>query len=775
MTNYNNQQKCICVLTSGGDAPGMNAAVRAVVRTGLHHGLKVFVIKEGFEGLVKAGEEEEEYITEVDWDYVSGILHKGGTKIGSSRCEEFKGKGGAAQLKAARNLIKKGIDRLIVIGGDGSLTGANVFHEQWPELLKKLVASGEVTSEEADRYPRLAVVGLVASIDNDMCGVEMTIGANTALHRISEAVDDISSTAASHQRIFVVETMGRQCGYLALMSALITGADWVIIPEEPPGDEEWKKMLKQLKTAREKKQKRSIIVVLAEGLKDCHGVTSHDSKKELNDSEIKEISSKDVAEALKEGLKREGEVKPPDVRVTILGHVQRGGTPSAYDRILSSLLGYGAVKKILSDETFDEPQIVVGVKGSRDDDIKSLPLKETVEKNKSKSEVLGECNFEKKMKDRGKCFHNAYQIARILMKPEQLVETLPLTEDAPCFAVLHSGAPAPGMNAAARAAVRLGINNGYRMLGVKRGFKGLINGDIKPLGWSDVNGWASMGGAELEISRKIPGKGDFDSIESMIKKHNIKGLLIIGGWSGYKGAWEMYKEYNKFNIPIICMPTTINNNLPGTEVCIGSDTAINNIMDAVDKIKQSAVAVRRCFLVEVMGRYCGYLALMSGLVTGAEGVYMHEKKSTLDNLQDDLKRFIREFGENKRRLALIIRNERAHRSYNSEFINALFNEESEGKFDARYAILGHLQQGGEPSPFDRILATRLAYGCINFLVEKVEKKYPAYAFIGIREKEITLTPMGDFPRLVEEGFQRAIDPWWFKLKDIASMLAQAQG
>lgn len=764
MTNNNNQKGCIGVLTSGGDAPGMNAAVRAVVRTALHRRFKkVFVIKEGYKGLVKDGEDNKKYIEEVKWNDVSGILHKGGTEFGTARWDEFREEPG--KLKAARNLIKKGINRLIVIGGDGSLAGANELHEQWPKLKAKLLPK----MKEAKNYPHLAVVGVVASIDNDMCDVDMTIGADTALHRISEAVDSISSTAASHQRIFVVETMGRRCGYLVLMGSLITGADWVIIPEDPPGDEEWGKMVEQLKTAREKNQKHSIIVLLAEGVKHCGGVTNnHALKKDKKEFRIKEIGRSDVKDALREGLKGKEEVEAPDVRDTKLGHVQRGGSPSAYDRILSTLLEYAAVEKISEKDSFSNSCIVAGFK---DNKIECLPLKKTVEKNAKISEYLEKCCFKEAIDMRESYFQEIYKIARILMKPELMIK-IPKKE-APCFAVLHSGAPSPGMNAAVRAAVRLAINKGYRILGFKRGFEGLIEGDFKSLGWRDVNGWASMGGAMLETTRTIPRKENFKKIDKMIKAHNIQGLLIIGGWSGYKGAFEMQKEYDKFNIPVICMPASINNNLPGTDICIGSDTALNNIVDAVDKIKESAVAVRRCFLVEVMGRFCGYLALMSGLATGAERVYMHEERQTLEALQADLNLLKKEFGRNERKLALIMRNENAHPLYDSGFITKILEAEGKNKFDARKAILGHLQQGGKPSPFDRILATRLADGCINFLEEKEKKKESTYAFIGIKRGHITEPPypMGDFPRMVEADYQRAQNPWWLKLQDIASMLA----
>jgi 6-phosphofructokinase 1 len=165
------------------------------------------------------------------------------------------------------------------------------------------------------------------------------------------------------------------------------------------------------------------------------------------------------------------------------------------------------------------------------------------------------------------------------------------------------------MNTAVRAAVRLGIDKGHTMLGVKNGFRGLAAGEIEDMDWMSVNGWATMGGAELGTNREIPSGSDFYAIARNIEEHQIHGLLIIGGWSGYEAAYRLYSgrsNFPTFNIPIVCLPATINNNLPGSELSIGADTALNSIVEAVDKIKQSAVASRRCFVVEVMGRYCGY-------------------------------------------------------------------------------------------------------------------------------------------------------------------------
>jgi len=223
----------IGVLTSGGDAGGMNSAVRAVVRTAVHHGMEVYGIFEGYRGLVEGGDA----IRRLGSADVSGIVHRGGTVIGSARSTDFRGRDG--RRRAAHNLLQRGVDALVVIGGDGSLTGANLFRQEWPELLAELVDSGELRADVAAVHPFLRLVGLVGSIDNDMFGTDMTIGADTALHRITEALDALKSTASSHQRTFVVEVMGRHCGYLALMASLASGANWVLIPERPPATDDW--------------------------------------------------------------------------------------------------------------------------------------------------------------------------------------------------------------------------------------------------------------------------------------------------------------------------------------------------------------------------------------------------------------------------------------------------------------------------------------------------------------------------------------------------------
>jgi 6-phosphofructokinase 1 len=735
----NNTIQRIAVMTSGGDAQGMNAAVRAVVRTAIFHGLEVYAIYEGYQGMVDGGER----IRKIEWDGVGGILHRGGTVIGTARSDDFRTRPG--RLKAAQNLIQNGINALVVIGGDGSLTGANLFRQEWPKLLADLLKKGAISQAQADAHPYLMIVGLVGSIDNDMYGTDMTIGADTALHRITEAIDALTSTAASHQRTFVVKVMGRNCGYLALMGALSGGADWVLIPENPPDVDNWEKVMCERLRAGRAIGRRDTIVIVAEGAHDRHG---------------NPIGSTHVAEALEKELGEE-------VRTTVLGHVQRGGSPSAFDRTLSTLMGHAAVMTLLESSPEAEPQLI-GMRGNR---ITSLPLMHCVEQTHAIADAIAAHDYEKAMDMRSTSFREAFRTLRTIIRA--LPHEPPPGHKPLRLAVLNAGSPAPGMNTAVRAAVRLGLDRGHEILGVKNSFTGLINGDFIQTNWMTVNGWASMGGSELGTNRKVIGGSDLYAIAKNIEEQGIDGILIIGGWTGYESAYRMLSErsnFPAFNIPIVCLPATINNNLPGSELSIGADTALNSIVWAVDKIKQSAVATRRAFVVEVMGRYCGYLALMSGLATGAERVYLHEEGVRLDDLQQDLENLTNGFSAGKR-LGLMIRNEYVNPIYTTAFMTSLFEAEGKDLFDARQTILGHLQQGGDPSPFDRTQAIRLADKCISYLIDQAEKGSAGSAFIGLTAGKLEFHNLEDFPRMADSALQRAKEQWWLGLRPIARLLA----
>lgn len=725
------------VLTSGGDAQGMNAAVRAVVRTALAAGAVPFAILEGWEGAIRGGDS----IKRMDWSSVSSILAKGGTVIGTARSKGFRDYEG--RLTAAANLLSAGIDRLVVIGGDGSLAGADEFRSEWTQILADLVEQGRITQQVADDHPELTLVGLVGSIDNDLVGSDMTIGADTALDRIVSAMDMLSSTAASHQRTFIVEVMGRRCGYLPLMSAVAGGADYVFTPENPaqPG---WQhELCRRLEMGR-KAGRRESMVLVAEGA--C-------------DSEGNPITAEHVGQAVREEL---GE----DARVTTLGHVQRGGAPSAYDRWMSTLLGYCAVQELLEEENFGTASIL-GVRRNR---VARLPMMQAIQDTRAVADLIEEGQYDAARRARGASYYEMGEIFQILSEPPQLHES---AERPARVAILHAGGLAPGMNTAARAAVRIGLHRGWTVLGVEGSWQGLTDGEVRELAWNDVEGWAFDGGAELGTRRDVPRVEEFYALGRAIENQQIDALIVIGGFTAYLAVNEMTKSrahFPAFRIPTILIPASIDNNLPGTELSVGADTAINNAVWALDRIKESAAASRRCFVAESMGRRCGYLALMSGMASGAEYVYLNEFPLTLDGLSKDVE-VLRESFERGRRLFLVVMNEETSTHYDREFISRAIEASGEGLFDVRDSALGYIQQGGEPTPFDRLLATRFAKGAVDHLDRALRDRDDSAVYIGTGRQGMRTVPITRMEEDVDIPNRRPWQQWWLALHTVTETVS----
>lgn len=732
----------IGVLTSGGDAQGMNAAVRAVVRTALRLGAQPYAVMEGWAGAVAGGDG----IRPLNWDSVGSILHRGGTIIGTARSKEFRTREG--MLSAAANLLEHGIDRLVVIGGDGSLTGTNEFRKAWPSLLAELMETGRITPEVAAAHSQLMIAGMVGSIDNDLVGTDMTIGADSALHRIMEAIDSLSSTAASHQRTFVIEVMGRHCGYLALMSAVAGGCDYVFVPELPPADGWEEDMCNKLQAGRAAGRRDSLVIV-AEGAQDREG---------------NPITAADVCDVLEERL---GE----DARVTILGHVQRGGRPSAYDRWMSTLLGYAAAQEVLRATPESEPHII-GVRHNR---IAHLPLMESVENTRAVATYIKDGDYEAAVEARGASFAQMLQIFENMSTPpvqSSHNEASPVKNKR--VAILHAGGLAPGMNTAARAAVRLGIDHGLTMLGIEGGFPGLLDGAVKELSWADVEGWVGEGGAALGTHRDYPTIEQLYSIGRSLESNHIDGLIVIGGFNAYLGAHTLIKErdrYPAFNIPIVCVPASIDNNLPGSELSIGADTAVNSTVSTLDAIKLSASASKRCFVAEVMGRRCGYLTLMSGLATGAEKVYLPEHDATLDEIASATSDMVKSFRDG-RRLYLVLRNEAACGLYSTKLLADVFAQESNGLYDVRESVIGHVQQGGNPTAFDRLMATRLVTNAMQVLVDELVAGTARGHYVGLVNGEFRDSPLAHMNDELDLVNRRPRDQWWLRLEHVIPVVSQ---
>ena len=361
-------------MTSGGDSPGMNGSVRAVIRMSLTRGCEAFAIKEGYQGLVEGK------IDNMDWAAVRGWLSEGGTLIGTARCQEFRERPG--RLKAAKNLISKGINGLVICGGDGSLTGADTFRKEWPSLLQELLDSKQITKQEKELYSYLNIVGLVGSIDNDFANTDATIGCYSSLSRICEAVDAIDTTAQSHQRAFVIEVMGRHCGWLALMAGVSTGADFVFIPENPP-EQDWQDKMCKIIHKHRALGKRKTIVIVAEGAQDGE-------RNAITPGQVKDLLA-----------------KPPlklDTRITTLGHVQRGGAACAYDRQLSTMQGVEAVKCVLEAKPGD-PSYFISVVENK---IVKKPLLEAVADTQAVAQAIEAKNYKRAMNLRGAEFAEYY-------------------------------------------------------------------------------------------------------------------------------------------------------------------------------------------------------------------------------------------------------------------------------------------------------------------------------------------------------------------------------
>ncbi|MCS1351614.1 6-phosphofructokinase [Mechercharimyces sp. CAU 1602] len=299
--------KRIAVLTSGGDSPGMNAAIRAVVRKGLYHGIEVYGIYRGYMGLIQAD------WTRLSVGSVGDIIHRGGTILHTARCEEFRTAEG--QDQALSNLRKENIEGLIVIGGDGSFRGALALNDKG--------------------FP---TVGVPGTIDNDIEGTDFTIGFDTAVNTVIHAIDQIRDTASSHERTFIIEVMGRNAGDIAMWAGLADGAESILIPEAPV---QWDEIAHRLKRGN-KRGKRHSIIIVAEGV--CSGTEAKEK--------IESITGYDT-------------------RVTVLGHIQRGGTPTAMDRVLASRMGAKAVDVLLAGECGQMVAI-------HRNEIKAVPLREAL-------------------------------------------------------------------------------------------------------------------------------------------------------------------------------------------------------------------------------------------------------------------------------------------------------------------------------------------------------------------------------------------------------------
>ncbi|KAJ5548262.1 hypothetical protein N7513_005496 [Penicillium frequentans] len=756
------KKRRIGVLTSGGDAPGMNGAVRAVVRMAIHCDCEAYAVFEGYEGLVNGGN----MIRQLHWEDVRGWLSRGGTLIGSARCMAFRERAG--RLRAAKNMILRGIDALVVCGGDGSLTGADVFRAEWPGLLSDLVAAGELTQEQIAPYTVLNIVGLVGSIDNDMSGTDATIGCYSSLTRICDAVDDVFDTAFSHQRGFVIEVMGRHCGWLALMSAISTGADWLFIPENPPKDGWEDEMCAVITKNRKERGKRRTIVIVAEGAQDRH---------------LNKIASSTIKDILTERLGL-------DTRTTVLGHTQRGGAACAYDRWLSTLQGVEAVRAVLEMS----PQSPVPVITIRENKIMRTPLMDAVQATKDVTAKIHAKDFDAAMNERDAEFKEYYHAYLNTSTPDHPKMYLPENKRMR-IAIIHVGAPAGGMNQATRGAVAYCLTRGHTPLAIHNGFPGLVRhhadkpiSSVREVKWLESDSWVNEGGSDIGTNRSLPSE-DMEGTAKCFELYKFDAVFVVGGFEAFTAVSQLRQardKYDAFKIPLIVLPATISNNVPGTEYSLGSDTCLNTLIDFCDAIRQSASSSRRrVFVIETQGGKSGYIATTAGLAVGAVAVYIPEEGIDIKMLSRDIDflrdNFIRDKGAN-RAGKIILRNECASSTYTTQFVADMFKEEAKGRFESRAAVPGHFQQGGKPSPMDRVRALRMSIKCMQHIESYAGKSRDAIAadplsaaVIGVKGSQVLFSPMGGVDGLEETetdwARRRPKTEFWLELQDVVNVLS----
>ncbi|CAJ0559565.1 unnamed protein product, partial [Mesorhabditis spiculigera] len=627
----------------------MNSAIRAVVRTGLFVNCRVFYVYDGFRGLV------DNRVQEATWESATSLIQKGGSVLGVAPCEEFKTREG--RLKGAKTLVLHGINNLIVIGGGGSMEGLQTFKQEWRSLVQELVSKGLVPDNMGRPLQDLGVCGIPCAVTNDIWGTEMTLGADSALTRVIDSVDHVEASLNSSQRVFIVEVLGKHCGFLAMTAGLAVEADFVFVPEWPPVTE-WRDALTD----------------------------------KLQRMALRREDQKGVFVALRASL------------------IERGHLGRAVEKTLEAEKAY---------RTRDYERCVQ-LRGSH---------------YSQKGRFLDQVSF----------------------PPREILDVPDHT-----FLVVHCGSPTAGMNAATHALVRVARYNNCRVMGVSGGFPGFAEGNIKTLEWGDVIGWVSEGGSALGTSRQLV--SDPDRLAAHVLLHNIRGIAIIGGFEAFQSALmirDWRDEYDSFRIPIVVVPATISNNVPGVVESLGSDTALNEICRNIDNIKQSARGTKkRAFIVEVQGENSGYLATIGAIATGADNAHIYEEKMRQEDLAADV-------DEARRKLErgcthyVLLRTNGARAEFSSEQVKQVFEQAGKGKFSTRLNYLGHSVQG----------ASRFGAKAFERMFSHSRRNTADIELLGVRFGDQAYADVGMLETLACFVHTNVRNPWWLTTHGLMRVLA----
>lgn len=498
------------------------------------------------------------------------------------------------------------------------------------------------------------------------------------------------------------------------------------------------------------------------------------------DSSTNPITSQQVKEAIVKNLGM-------DARVTTLGHVQRGGAPSAFDRYLATMQGITATLEIIQNKNLNSLSTMIGI---NENQITLSPITDCVERTRRISAYMKAKKFDIVFESRDSGFKFQWKLYNSLYCAARNPET------GLNFGLLNIGAPCGGMNAANYAITKYCHQRGHAIFGISDGIKGLISRKINQLFPKDVEDWIGKGGSSLGTNRWVPTvDSEITQFVDAIIESNLHAILMIGGFEGFSLLKLLHKSkiYLKSQIPIILIPATISNNVPGTEFSIGSDTAVNTIISSCDIVRQSASSSsNRVFVVEVQGGNCGYLATISALSSGASCCLIPEIKVDMRSIMQEVEHLKSRYSSYSNIGRVIIRNENCSKVYSTEFLSKIIEEESNGAFDSRWLVLGHLQQGASPSPLDRLRGVKLGIVAVDYIemllspdlnegssiagldsgVSTPMSQSKNLLVVGVKGPKVVFSPI-DF-LLSESDFSLRVqkNPWWMRLYPLISMLSR---
>ncbi|KAK6089937.1 hypothetical protein P3W45_001140 [Vairimorpha bombi] len=875
----------VAIITSGGDAPGMNSCIRSIVRSSIKYGGSVYGVYRGYDGLIN------DYICELGWDTETHSSAEGGTVLLSFRSKDFFSRDG--RKKAVLNLVKRGINSLIILGGDGSLKGALVLKNEFKELFKELIEEGKISLEDIyfkskdnniiaassttnssntsmynnDYYDEfygvpecykenpkkniiktsssssrintserlydiseyiydLVIVGIPASIDNDISSCDYTLGCDTALNRVVESIDHLSSTMRSHQRVFVIEVMGRTCGWLSLMSGYSCLADYIFIPEDPPLD--WKnEVLENIQYGR-RHGKPGIFIIISEGSIDSTG---------------NKIESSGVVDYIKEqGI---------DVRLLKLGHVQRGGPTSSFDRILGTLSGikaYEEVCKLINDElnskvkihnedsdknelnsssnldknelnnkfsdknelnnkfseknelisssNLDKSKLIV----YDDGDILSIDLDDVITQNDKIKEYEANKDYKSILPSRGNLFKTAHSLYKLFINGKKTSRALCMEDinlrvlvqdniklknkfkkendmimynmveragNNMRIGIMQYGSRSSGMNTALNSVVQYCYMRQIEPFYILNGIEGLLNDQVIKAEMYEFGNDFNNGGSILGMGERMI-EGDIrEKIISQMKKYNLVSLIVIGDSSSLEDIYDLnLSSLSHQNFNVILIPAASSNNIPSTDISIGTDTALNTILKVADCAKLTSLSLKKnVFVLEVSGGHCGYLTMMASIAAGAFDSFIPERKYLIGHLSETAHRLRLRFRDNKRTGTVIFRNEKTFCSISTESFCRLLKTDGMNLFSTDFSVLGILQQGINPTPLDRIHATLMGFKSVDFCIEN-----KGIGVVGIQGNKIIFTELDECMKMYDRSKKRGKNSKWMKYIKVCKSL-----